>query len=90
MPMDEPRPRGTLIGRQISGPPLSEAEHFKRCPLCGGYVDMRDRVWLVDQLVWLGLRPGAAAKRENSNDESKIVPPTCVRRGISTDRRIKE
>jgi hypothetical protein len=45
MPMDEPRPRGTVI---IGGPPLSEAEHFKRCPLCSGYVDMRDRVWLED------------------------------------------
>ena len=29
-------------------PLLSEAEHFKRCPLCGGYVDMRDRVWLEE------------------------------------------
>jgi hypothetical protein len=48
MPMDEPRPRGSCIGRQVSGPRLTEAEHFRRCPLCGGYVDMRDRVWLDD------------------------------------------
>jgi hypothetical protein len=27
---------------------MSPAEHFKRCPLCGGYVDMRDRVWLEE------------------------------------------
>jgi hypothetical protein len=46
--IDEPRPRGTVIGRQVSGPPLTEAEHFWKCPLCGGYVDMRDRVWLED------------------------------------------
>jgi hypothetical protein len=46
--MEEPLPRGTVIGRQISGPPLSEAEHFKRCPVCGGYVDMRDLVWCED------------------------------------------
>jgi hypothetical protein len=26
----------------------TKAEHFKRCPLCGGYVDMRDRVWLEE------------------------------------------
>jgi len=44
MNIDEPRPRGTIIGRQITGPPLTEAEHFRKCPLCGGYVDMRDRV----------------------------------------------
>jgi hypothetical protein len=48
MLMDEPRPRGSIVRRQISGPPLTEAEHFKRCPLCGGYVDMRDRVWLEE------------------------------------------
>ena len=46
--IDEPRPRGTVIGRQVSRPLLSEAEHFKRCPLCHGYVDMRDRVWLTN------------------------------------------
>jgi hypothetical protein len=48
MTVDEPRPRGTVIGKQISGPRLTEAEHFRRCTLCGGYVDMRDRVWLDD------------------------------------------
>jgi hypothetical protein len=32
----------------VSQPPLSEAEHFRKCPLCGGYVDMRDRVWLEE------------------------------------------
>jgi len=41
---DEPRPRGAVIGKQITGPRLTEAEHFRKCPLCGGYVDMRDRV----------------------------------------------
>jgi hypothetical protein len=45
---DEPRPRGTVIGRQVSGPRLTEAEQFRRCPLCGGYFDMRDLVWLED------------------------------------------
>jgi hypothetical protein len=48
MPIEEPRPRGTVIGKQVTGPPLSEAKHFRKCPLCGGYVDMRDRVWLED------------------------------------------
>jgi hypothetical protein len=48
MTIDEPRPRGTVIGKQVTGPRLSEAEHCRRCPLCGGYVDMRDRVWLEE------------------------------------------
>jgi hypothetical protein len=48
MNIDEPRPRGTVIGRQISGALLSGAEHFARYPLCGGYVGMRDRVWLEE------------------------------------------
>jgi hypothetical protein len=48
MDIDEPRPRGTIIGRQVSGPILSEAEHYFRCPLCHGYIDMRDRVWLEE------------------------------------------
>jgi hypothetical protein len=49
MPIDEPRPRGTVMGEQITGPRLSEAGHFWKCPLCGGYVDMRDLVWLEDR-----------------------------------------
>jgi hypothetical protein len=48
MPMDEPQPRGRCMGRQVSGPRLTEAEHFRRCPLCGGYVDLRDRVWFEE------------------------------------------
>jgi hypothetical protein len=39
--MEDPFPRGTVIGRQITGSPLSEAEHFRKCQLCGGYVDTR-------------------------------------------------
>jgi hypothetical protein len=46
--LDEPRPRGVVIGRQITGPRLTEAENFRKCPLCGGYVDMRDLAWLEE------------------------------------------
>jgi hypothetical protein len=48
MPIDEPRPRGTVMGKQVAGPRLREAGHFWKCALCGGYVDMRDVVWLED------------------------------------------
>jgi hypothetical protein len=44
--MEDPFPRGTVIGRQVTARPLSEAERFRKCPVCGGYVDMRDRVWV--------------------------------------------
>jgi hypothetical protein len=33
---DELRPRGTVIGKQVTGRLLSEAEHFRKCPLGGG------------------------------------------------------
>jgi hypothetical protein len=46
--IDDPIPRGKYIGTQTSGPPLSEAEHFRRCPLCGGLVDLRDLAWVRD------------------------------------------
>jgi hypothetical protein len=35
-------PRGKIIGKQIGGAPLSEAEHFWKCEACGGYFGMRD------------------------------------------------
>jgi hypothetical protein len=38
----EPFPRGTVIGKQVDGPPLSEAEHYFKCETCGGFFDMRD------------------------------------------------
>ena len=31
MPMDEPRPRGTRMGRQVSRPPFDEAGNFFKC-----------------------------------------------------------
>jgi hypothetical protein len=46
--LEDPFPRGTIMGKQVTGFPLSDAEHYFRCPLCGGYVDMRDRVWLEE------------------------------------------
>jgi hypothetical protein len=48
MPLDEPRPRGTVIRRQITGFPLTDAEHYFRCSLCGGIIDARDRAWIEE------------------------------------------
>ena len=37
-------PRGKYLGKRIGDPPKDEAEHFIRCPACGGWVDCRDLV----------------------------------------------
>ena len=35
-------PRGKYLGRRVGGEPKDEAEHFMRCPTCGGLIDRRD------------------------------------------------
>jgi hypothetical protein len=35
-------PRATYLGRPIGAQPKDEAEHFIRCPGCGGWIDCRD------------------------------------------------
>jgi hypothetical protein len=45
---DEPRPRGVVIGKQVAGRPLSEAENFFKCDECGGSLDARDLGWVED------------------------------------------
>ena len=44
--MEAPFPRGSIPGRQVDGPRWSEAEHVRKCPLCRGDIDMRDRAWI--------------------------------------------
>jgi hypothetical protein len=41
-------PRGKFIGERIDGKPSNEAEHFMRCPTCGGWLDMRDLAQVFD------------------------------------------
>jgi hypothetical protein len=48
MPIDEPRPRGTVLSERADGQHVPEAEHFFRCKACGGYFDARDLVWFQD------------------------------------------
>jgi hypothetical protein len=43
---DQAFPRGKYMG--TSTRPLIEAERFKRCPVCGGYVDILDLSWVKD------------------------------------------
>jgi hypothetical protein len=48
MPLDEPRPRGTVLGERADRRRVCEAEHFFKCKACGGYLDGRDLVWVED------------------------------------------
>ena len=54
-------PRGTIIGRQTWRPPLSEAEHYVKCGLCGGYSNIFDlgAVLEHEEPCPSGMRPGA-------------------------------
>jgi hypothetical protein len=42
MPDKRPIRRGEIIGQRVGGEPASEAEHYIRCPDCGGWIDCRD------------------------------------------------
>jgi hypothetical protein len=35
-------PRSKYIGKRLGDPPADEAEHFIRCPACGGRIDCRE------------------------------------------------
>jgi hypothetical protein len=48
MSLDEPRPRGTLLGERVDRRRVREAEHFFRCKACNGWIDARDLVWVED------------------------------------------
>lgn len=39
---EETIPRGKFIGSRVGGEPAHEADHFYKCPVCGGWVDKRD------------------------------------------------
>jgi hypothetical protein len=43
---DQSFARGKYMG--TSTQPLLEAERFKRCPVCGGYIDILDLSWVRD------------------------------------------
>jgi hypothetical protein len=46
--LEEPRPRGTVLGERADRRRVSEAENFFRCNICGGYLDARDYTWVLD------------------------------------------
>ena len=48
MLLEEPRPRGTVVGVRADRRRVSEAENFFRCNIRGGCLDARDYVWVLD------------------------------------------
>ena len=48
MPLNEPRPRGTVLGERADRRRVPEADHFFRCEVCNGWIDARDLVWFDD------------------------------------------
>ena len=48
MSIDEPRPRGTLLGERAGRRRVREVDHYFRCRICGGFIDARDLAWIED------------------------------------------
>jgi hypothetical protein len=48
MPIEEPRPRGSVLGERVDRRHVPEAEHYFRCKACNGWIDARDYVWIED------------------------------------------
>ena len=48
MSLEEPRPGGTLLGERADGRRVPEAVNVFRCNICGGYLDARDYIWVLD------------------------------------------
>jgi hypothetical protein len=42
MPIDEPRPRGPVLGERADKRRVHEVGHYFRCKTCNGWIDARD------------------------------------------------
>jgi hypothetical protein len=45
--LEDSFPRGEYMGTS-PGWPLTDATRFRRCRLCGGYIDILDLAWVQD------------------------------------------
>jgi hypothetical protein len=48
MSLDEPVPRGTMLGERVGRRRVREADHYFRCSICSGFIDARDLAWVED------------------------------------------
>jgi hypothetical protein len=49
MSINEPRPRGTVLGERVDRRRVPRSNIFFRCEACGGWIDARDLVWIADR-----------------------------------------
>jgi hypothetical protein len=40
--------RGDYPGEPVGDEPMDEADHYVKCPLCGGYFDARDLAQVLE------------------------------------------
>ena len=36
------------MGKRVGAEPKSESDHYMKCPICGGYFDMRDLAQVLE------------------------------------------
>jgi len=65
-------PRGKYIGRRLGDPPESEAEHFIRCPACGGWIDCRDLACVFEHEGPLPHPAQTAMTKKKPHYESRV------------------
>ena len=64
---DQPRHTArTIRGERVGKPATDEAEHFIRCPACGGWIDCRDLACVFEHEGPLPIR-----RRTDRNDQEK-------------------
>jgi Zn-finger nucleic acid-binding protein len=62
-------PRGRYIGKLVGARPKDEAEHFIKCPTCGGWIDCRD---LGQVFEHEGPLPHPAQDRRNDHEKAPL------------------
>jgi hypothetical protein len=75
MPIDEPRPRGSVLGERADRRHVGEAYHFFRCKACNGRIDARAYVWVEDHE---GSLPHPAQDQAQSAARSISAARVCI------------
>jgi hypothetical protein len=90
MSLEEPRPRGTVLGESADRRRVSEAENFFRCNICGGYLDARDYVWVLDHEGPLPHPAQDQARLHSRSARPQWCPRTvaCALSRVSSRRRM--
>jgi hypothetical protein len=67
-----------IVAKQTGGPPLSEAEYYFKCEVCGGYFDMRDFGPVLDHdRCTFGMGPAVLHCWKANQDRCEGRRPGC-------------